>query len=670
VGLAVRLRHAALSCVAALTLVSCGGGGGGGADSGSGTSPTGLVPAAPALGATLLADATTLRPLRAGALWQYRGTRQSGASVLNTYAATASQAAAAGGGVNETQQGGIAGPEPDTVTLSAEGGRIVVREDGAFLGLPAGEPLVTVELRSPVRANDQITLIDRSVSAGDLDGDRRDDTLDVAAWSRVAGWEDVALPELGRTLRALRVDLTFVVQARLASGAAGPPASRVLMSTWYAEGVGVVRRVETDTGSNTVSEERLVAWDGIGEGLGAFEPTSPLHGLSGTNFPWLPPAWAAAAVDNGQALLVVSPSMRPGDFTGITVAALNRRGHLTGVQELSAILPASLTALRPTLVSTGTGAALLVPEPRGLAGTSDLRLHRLGADGRLLDGSGTLLSIGASDPSAISVAGDGNSLWVLASVLSGPAGTDMQLRLQAFDTSGAALGAPRVLDSWDFVGSSGTQGSLSAQGGRAMATWYRQQTGSSRTQRVAVVDGATATPRLGVLASDGNAGDTAFRTQAWPVLGADFAAVWWRQPLLGMGIEGPGPGTFAPRGVTLDDSWSPRRASAGGIDTETLPANWDSGMPRPLLAAQGSRLLVVGLDSTGAAPSVLVHQLTPGTAALSAVAPQARSQRVPLGSQVGAAVLRTPDHVVPMDGRVMVVGSDANRLVLASVGTQ
>jgi len=286
----------------ALVLSACGGGGGGSAGgNGGGDSPTGLVPATPALGATLLADATTLRPLRAGAEWQYRGTRQSGTSVLNTYATTTRHAAAAGGGVNETQQGGIAGPEPDSVTISAEGGRLVAREGGAFLGLPAGEQLVTVELRSPVRVNDQITLIDRSgLPAGDLDGDRLDDTSQVAAWSRVVRWED-------------------------------------------------------------------------------------------------------------------------------------RRGHLVGVQELPGVLPANLTPLRPHLLPTGAGAALLVPEPRGLSSASDLRLRRLGADGRLLDANGTLLTIGASDPANPSVASDGATLWVLASVFSNPGTGEMELRLQAFD---------------------------------------------------------------------------------------------------------------------------------------------------------------------------------------------------------------------------------------------
>ena len=57
--------------VAGLAAVVCGcGGGGSGSDGGGGT---GLVPDAPPIGAVLYADATTLRPLHAGAVYKYRG---------------------------------------------------------------------------------------------------------------------------------------------------------------------------------------------------------------------------------------------------------------------------------------------------------------------------------------------------------------------------------------------------------------------------------------------------------------------------------------------------------------------------------------------------------------------------------------------------------------------
>ena len=55
-------------------LVACGGGGGGNAAPAPSPTPqgTGLVPAAPALGASLLSDASTLRPARDQSVWTYR----------------------------------------------------------------------------------------------------------------------------------------------------------------------------------------------------------------------------------------------------------------------------------------------------------------------------------------------------------------------------------------------------------------------------------------------------------------------------------------------------------------------------------------------------------------------------------------------------------------------
>ena len=45
-----------------------------------------------------------------------------------------------------------------------------------------------------------------------------------------------------------------------------------MQQTWYAAGVGIVRRttaVPSDVRGDTVTDEWLVSWDGIGTGLGA-----------------------------------------------------------------------------------------------------------------------------------------------------------------------------------------------------------------------------------------------------------------------------------------------------------------------------------------------------------------------------------------------------------------
>jgi hypothetical protein len=661
-GAVASLATGALMAASAALLVACGGGGNdSSADGGSGL--TGLVPPAPAVGATLLADATSLRPLRAGAEWQYRSNVSSGSAPPVVYLTKTVHTAAAGGGVTETSTGGPAGTEPDVTIVSAEGSSIVVREDGAFLGLPAGQQLVSVELRSPVRADDQITLIDRvGVPAGDLDGDRREDTVDVAAWSRVVGWEDLNLPELGATLRTLRVDINFVIRVKLASSAAASEPQTQRLSTWYAQGVGVVRRRETSTFDPVTSDERLVAWDGMNEGLGVFEPVAQRHGLSGTSIsPWLPAAWAAAAVDGGNAALVVTPSLRPAISGGLTVAALDRRGRVTAVQDLPSLWPAHLSFLRPLMLSSGSGAALLIPEFRGFSSTTDLRVHRLSADGRLLDTTGTLITLGAAGASAISAAGDGTTWWVLATVFTGLISTEQELRLQPFDTNGTALAPPFVLDRWDQITSRGLAGGVAVQGGRAWATWYRSE-GANRAQRVALIEGPVAQPRLGTLDNGGNAASTLVPTATQPALGSDFSAVLWRQPLLSVN---PG-AAVVPRGVTLDAALLPRRAAAGGIDNELLPLPWDAGSSQLLTAAQGSRLLVAGLDRRPSTPVVTLHQLTPGNAALATAAAGASTLQVRLGSEVGLDRMSTPEFLLPLNGRTLLIGADSNRLVTTS----
>jgi hypothetical protein len=660
-----RLSFLLPAALVAALLVACGGGGGGTASSPGSGGTTGLVPAAPTPGETLVADATTLRPLQAGAEWQYRGTRTSGGT-QTPYAASVVQADGGGGRIQETSRGGSIGTGDDVVVLAAEGGSIVMREDGAFLGLPAGEQLTTVELRSPVRANDQYTLIDRAgIPAGDLDGDARADTYDFAVWSRVVGWEDVALPALGTTLRAVRVESTALVRVRLASGAAAPAPQPLVRTVWYAPGVGPVRRVENDGVNSTLFDDRLVSWDGGADGLGISNPVVLQHGLAGASDPWLREAWAAAAVDHGNGALVVAPSVRSGDSRRLTVVALDRRGRLQGAAELpDAVSAAGATYIRPSLVSLGAQAALLVPEPRGSGSRFDLRLTRLGADGRPVGATAPLLDIDSAGH-LMAVGGDAGVIWVMALTRRNPFSDEaLDLRLLAFDGQGQPLAPPLVLDTGDLQGNAVWLGNVSVQGSRVLATWFRRD-GSTRAQRLALVDSPGSPPLLADLARDTNPGAAAFATTAWPVLGSEVAAVWWRQPLLGMDISGPGPGTFGPRGVTLSEALVPTRSVSGPIDDERLPAAWDNAAPEPLFLARGSSIVVAGVD-TSTQPSVaLLTQIAPDADALATAAGRAGAQRVS-ADPVGLGRIDRATHLVAVEGRVIIVGHDGSRVVTAS----
>ena len=157
-------------------LVACGGGGSSGSDgtNAGGSDPANsIVPAAPPLGEILTADASSLRPLISGATWTYAGIHTlDGNSTRYTNAVTQT---AQGGTFTETSSNAL-NEGTDSVTLSLSNGSIINSSVGALLsGLT--QQITYPELRSPVRQNDQITLMDQQVTdiGEDLDGDGKND---------------------------------------------------------------------------------------------------------------------------------------------------------------------------------------------------------------------------------------------------------------------------------------------------------------------------------------------------------------------------------------------------------------------------------------------------------------------------------------------------------------
>jgi len=255
---------ATLTCV----LAACGGGGAGSEGGSTGVSATGLVPDAPALGATLYADATVLRPVRDQAIWRYDGVSTPlGGRVVN-YTTTTRQSVAADGTVTEfSSNSGNEGADSQVIRVSGGVVSSTVEVDFAGRGVP--EVLQITELRSPVRAGDQFVILDKryAETSIDADGDGRPDALDVAIYARVIGNETVAPPGLA-ALNAVRVDVlvaTRVIPSR--SGVAGDVV-RARTQAWYAPGIGIVRaRAETPavnaSGADTV-DEIITGWQGLG----------------------------------------------------------------------------------------------------------------------------------------------------------------------------------------------------------------------------------------------------------------------------------------------------------------------------------------------------------------------------------------------------------------------
>jgi hypothetical protein len=251
-------RTALAMALTTLALAGCGGGGDTDDDSG----PTGLVPTAPALGATLFNDATVLRPLVAGASWQYAGIAPDGDSYTNVITQTSASPGVTESGTNTFDSG------PSHVHVTAVNSNIIQPDPIDANGDGINDFANLIELRSPVRVNDQIVAIDQRLSnmVPDIDGDGHAEALDLATYSRVIGTEDVDLNG-PPTQQAVRIDRITAARVVLSKDGQKLPTVTSTQTVWYAPSLGVVRRrldqpSESGIGRD-VTDERLTAWDGL-----------------------------------------------------------------------------------------------------------------------------------------------------------------------------------------------------------------------------------------------------------------------------------------------------------------------------------------------------------------------------------------------------------------------
>jgi hypothetical protein len=280
-------------CVVCLAACGGGGGGGGGGDGGNagggvaggggggGTVvTTGFVPAAPAVGDTLYARASVLRPLREGSRYVYRR-REANSSTADEV--VLSQSAGAGGTVVETYSSDPT--DPTTVSVDASTG--AVNFSGVFRLAPNAAPIAIAgaELPSPLRQNAQITVFDQRVTSTgiDADGDGRSDSVDLAIWRLVVGNEPVSLPNVSTPVTCLRVD-TFLKARILPSGGSAAVTVESRVSTWYLQGVGMVREITAGTEGRAFDDEDvLLGYDGVSQGFGYVlqSAISPTPGAGG-----------------------------------------------------------------------------------------------------------------------------------------------------------------------------------------------------------------------------------------------------------------------------------------------------------------------------------------------------------------------------------------------------
>lgn len=566
-----------VATIGVLMMVACGGGGGGGGGGSGGAGPTPLLPTAPALGPTLYASASTLRPLRNGATWNYRGTYTAGPGVApvayetSTTHSSASTSGAEEAGTNSANVG------PTTQKVVVSGG--VVSSPGSidFAGKGVEQAFDAIELRSPVRKDDQYAILDKRYpdTAIDVDRDGKADALEVAIYARVIGNETLALPNLP-TIKALRVD-TFVLE-RVTASSDGKFIQIVSLDlrTWYAEGVGVVKQTAvqpTASGNGfSTTDEQLSSWDGVTTGFGVMAQTPAIIPVSNGVFPGgiLPTGRRnfAAFAFSDHALVFTDPPT--GDLSGTMISRIDLRGAI----QSATLDPEFGIAGCKVLVANDAEVMCLAPAASG--SPVDYVLKRRDSDGRVVGpvGGASINLAGnrnvLSGDNRVVGAVDGTTLWLFWDrVFFDPAagGIAGELILQPYSLDGIAL-APEI-----FVDRNGNIVSVSAHDGQATISWCPPNNW--------IV--ATATPAGTALAR-------ALVTNLVPSSVSVSNLLAGGRDVFAWSIE-PGTQNVGIGGIVLDAPLTPRQAGA------TLKDDLIGGMPAydtftPTIAAFGSLLSV------------------------------------------------------------------------------
>jgi hypothetical protein len=550
------------SCVFALA--SCGGGGGGG-DGGGNESASGMIPAPGPLGAVLYDDATTLRPLVAGGKWTYRGHDVLAAGQEPTiYANVVTQTASAAGFVETATN--VFNDGADTATISVSN-RVVL--SAVVVDLPSATgtaPLTTPELRSPVRQNDQITVMDQHIAdvGSDVDGDGKNDAADVAIYRVVVGAEDVA-PENLPVLHAVRVDTIGLVRFTLSSdGSTTAPVQAALQSTWYARGIGVVRQKFTTPNAigNRVTDELITSYDGLTQGFGAMpavaavvpasSPVTPGANLGGPDFGYI------TAIGMADHALVFATDVS--GTRGTIVSRMDMRGNVLDTHLLSNV--SIFLSNRSALVGHPAGVVAVGGGPSIGNTSAKIALTRFDVDGALIGTPGDV-TMEAGGGRFLPVLGrmwaasDGQVLWILwvRTYVDVGIGTKEELVLGRFDFDGNALAPETIVE----TGTTASE-SIAAGAGSVVVTWSKAD--GAGTYDLFYASATRASPTLSVRTfAPGLAVSDRLIT---PTVLDEGGALLWNAGLNGGGL------LTRTAGVRLDASFAVLRSNAAGLDTELL----------------------------------------------------------------------------------------------------
>jgi hypothetical protein len=536
-------------------LAACGGGGGsdGGASSGGGATPSGLVPTAPATGNVLVEQASELRPLRPGATWIYRGAVQAAYQGIVEYTNVVTQASS-GSSVTE-QSSDALGEGSDSSDVRLVAGSIRTNLSLAELGV--AETVDAVLLRSPVRALDQVTHFDRRVSGAisDLDGDGNAEALDLAIYSVVVGQETLDLASR-RAVPAVRVDTVSLARARGSRDGTLSEVVRAVKSTWYAQGVGVVKTSVDVPSLNTpaardLTVEELDFWDGLTEGLGAAPVKSILRPAAQPGPALLGGPAAATAIGDG---LLMLTRASPSDASQFSMSRLDASGSALTTVDFQA--PGFFGGQAIQLLRLGDEARLvyLHDATTSILGFDESANRTTAGDASLDMG----VALANSSGSPFVAAATANSIWILwlrqrDFDLEGPFSAD--LMMAGFTADGSPVAPPAALVTQV---DSRLLASIAVGGGgdRLLVTWRQAESfGGATTTHYVALDATGAV--LGRRQIDG---DLFFKPR---VTAAGAMYLCWVP-----GYTGP------VAAVRLDASYEPVRAVAGPLANEIVSPDW------------------------------------------------------------------------------------------------
>jgi len=290
-----------------------------------------------------------------------------------------------------------------------------------------------------------------------------------------------------------------------------------------------------------------------------------------------------------------------------------------------------------------------------------LKLQRVDASGAL-QGSASTISLPTNNVN-VPIAWDGQALWI-AWLSTGSQLSDMgKLMLRPFGADGQPLAAVQMLDAPTVSGQIGSMG-LSAASGRLMVSWAHSE-GSTVSYRYALVKGSTGTADIHTLGTVQRLAST--QPAVVPVLGSGVAALQWNGPVFSYTSSGPLPDKL-PRGVVLDASGSPLRASSGSLDDEQLPSSWVGNNTPVLARALGDRLVISSFVYQRAVPQlyspsdfILTAFVQPGSSPLATAAASATSLSAISGSLTNIDQFGLPAFVLLWDDRALVIGNNSGR---------